>query len=124
MDRDEMFAEHLARAFRIERRDALHPWTIAQNETDCWLQFIVQYLASLLLRPEEEQIVFGARLKEAYEEFPRRRVSADIQVGELERLLSLPLGRDGMNTMESGWQRRSCELSTTTRSRSIIATAS
>ena len=90
LDRDEMLAEHQARSFQSERRDALDPRTIAQNETDYWLRSIVQYLARLLLRPEEEQLAFGAKMAEAYAKFPRRRVSADIQIKDLERLLSLP----------------------------------
>ena len=93
LDRKEMIAEHRARSYRCDKRDALHPWTIAQNETDYWLRSTVQYLAMLLLRPEEERNAFGTKLVRAYAKFPRRRISAHIQVEDLERLLSLPAWR-------------------------------
>ena len=90
LDREEMLAEHRARSYQSDERDALHPWTIAQSETDYWLRSTVQYLASLSIRSEEERNAFGAKLASAYGKFPRRRMTADIQVKDLERLLSLP----------------------------------
>lgn len=90
LDRKEMIAEPRAGSRRVDERDALNPWTIAQNETDYWLRSTVQYLASILLRAEEERNAFGAKLARAYEEFPRRRVNANVQVKDVERLLSLP----------------------------------
>ncbi len=93
LDRNEMIDELRAGPRQLDERDALNPWTIAQNETDYWLRSTVQYLASLLLRSEEERNAFGAKLAKTYEEFPRRRVNADIQVKDIERLLSLPAWR-------------------------------
>ena len=93
LDRKEMIAEYRARSYGCDKCDALHPWTIAQNETDYWLRSTVQYLGMLLLRPEEERDAFGEKLVRAYAKFPRRRISAHIQVEDLERLLSLPAWR-------------------------------
>ena len=90
LDREEMLSEHRARSFKSDERDALHPWTIAQNETDYWLRSCVQYLAELSIRSDEERKAFGAKLVSAYANFPRRRMSASIQIKDLERLLSLP----------------------------------
>ena len=42
LDREKMLAEHRARSYRSDHHDALHPWTIAQNETDYWLRSTVQ----------------------------------------------------------------------------------
>jgi hypothetical protein len=76
--------------YRHDERDAFHPWTIAQNETDFWLRSTVQYLANLSSGSEEERNSFGAKLANEYARFPRRRMNAVVQVKELERLLSFP----------------------------------
>ncbi len=90
LNREEMHSEHRARSYKSDERDVLHPWTIAQNETDFWLQSCVQYLARLSVKPEDERKAFGEKLASAYAKFPRRRISANIQIKDLERLLSLP----------------------------------
>jgi hypothetical protein len=43
--REALIAEHRARSFHMDRADALSPRTIAQNETDFWLQSLVSVLA-------------------------------------------------------------------------------
>ena len=90
MDREELLAEHRAGAYGSVKLDALHPWAIALNETDYWLGSMVQCLATFLKQPVEEREEYGARLASAYAAFPRRRMSADVDVKDLERLLSLP----------------------------------
>ncbi len=91
LGRKEMLDEHRARSFRSDKRDALHPWSIAQNETDYWLRSTVQCLATLLGRSKEERNAYGAKMMSAYAKFPRRRICADVSVIVLERLLSLPV---------------------------------
>lgn len=93
LDREKMLSEHRARSCQSDEHDALHPWTIAQNETDYWLRSCVQYLAELSIRSKEEQNAFGSKLASAYAKFPRRRMSANIQIQDLQRLLSLPAWR-------------------------------
>jgi hypothetical protein len=90
MNRDRMMSEHKARFYKSVDRDAFHPWTIAQSETDFWLRSHVMYLANVLRKPAEEREAFGTRLFRAYSGFQRRRLSAKIDIRDLERLLSLP----------------------------------
>jgi hypothetical protein len=90
MNRDQMLSEHMARSFRSVARDAFHPWTIAQNETDFWLRSHVVYLANIIRKPAGEREEVGTRLARAYSGFARRRFNANIDISDLERLLSLP----------------------------------
>jgi hypothetical protein len=89
-DRQLMMTEYRARSYPAERRDAFHPSSISQNETDFWLRSGVQYLANLLTRPVDEREAFAAKLRIAYAAFPRRRMFADIEIKDIERILSLP----------------------------------
>jgi hypothetical protein len=90
MTRDQMQSEHKARSYKNVERDAFHPWTIAQNETDFWLRSHVMYLANIIRKPKEEREAFSSKLLRAYSGFPRRRFSAKVDIMDFERLLSLP----------------------------------
>lgn len=98
LDRDEMLDEHRARRFRSVDEDALHPWTIAQSETDYWLRSHVGYLANVLRRPDHERSEVADRLVERFALFPRRRIPGEIDVKDLERLLSLPVWKQRYET--------------------------
>ena len=91
LTRDSMLEEHRARGYRAVDDDALHPWSIAQSETDYWLRSHIGYLANIRRRPEKELTALAAMLVEKLASFPRRRVPGQISVKNLERLLSLPV---------------------------------
>tara|TARA_R110002049_G_scaffold66453_3_gene173415 strand:+ start:423 stop:2243 length:1821 start_codon:yes stop_codon:yes gene_type:complete len=90
MNREKLLTEHRARDHRSVSDDALHPWTIAQSETDYWLRSSMVYLATLLTKPAAEQQAFGERLVTKLAAFPRRRIAAEITFNDVETLLSLP----------------------------------
>lgn len=91
LNRDEMLVEHRARQYKAIDEDALHPWTIAQSETDYWLRSHVGYLANIRQLPDQEICDVAAKLVERFAQFPRRRIPGEIDVKDLERLLSLPV---------------------------------
>lgn len=91
--RKEMLAELRAQGGAPDPRDGLDPWTIAQNETDHWLRNTVVMLGRLQSRPVGERERFGAKLAAYYGPMGRRLVNADVDVADLERLLSLPAWR-------------------------------
>ncbi len=90
LGREEMLSQHRARRYASVKRDAFHPWTIAQNETDFWLRSSIVYLARLRAKPRTEREKFGSALAEAFAAYPRRKLNAVVEVKDLERLLSLP----------------------------------
>ena len=92
-DRNAMLAAYRRPRADLDRRDGLDPWMIAQNETDYWLRTMVLFLGRLSRRPEAEQQRFGTMLAAHYARLGRRRLNADIEVADLERLLSLPAWR-------------------------------
>ena len=92
-DRNQMLAEYRTRSYKCDRNDGFHPWIIAQNETDYWLRNTVLILAKLLAAPELEQEKSCRVLYDHYKRLGRRRLNADIEVRDLERLLSLPVWR-------------------------------
>ncbi|TYC78784.1 hypothetical protein [Novosphingobium sp. BW1] len=98
LSREEMLAEHRARGYRSVDDDALHPWTIAQSETDYWLRSHVGYLANILQRPASDIEELAALTSEKLAPFPRRRVPGRIEIKEIERLLSLPVWRQRYET--------------------------
>lgn len=98
LTRQEMLEEHRARHYQAVDDDALHPWTIAQSETDYWLRSQVGYLANIRRRPEEELRELAAKAVEKFAPFPKRRVPGKIEVRDLERLLSLPVWRQRYET--------------------------
>ena len=85
-----MMAEHIARSYKSMQRDAFHLWTIAQNENDYWLRSIVQDLAKILMLPENEKLAISGMLVDAFSKFSRRRINANIELKDLEQVLSLP----------------------------------
>lgn len=89
-DREAMFAERSARGAMPDPRDGLNRWTIVQNETDYWLRNTVVMLGRVLTRPAAERERFGAELVARYGRMGRRLVNADVEVADLEKLLSLP----------------------------------
>jgi len=89
--REEMLGAHHARGCRSMSEDALHPWTIAQSETDYWLRNGLTALDEVLHAPEHERTEICARLREVLAPFPRRRMRAQTDVETLERLLSFPI---------------------------------
>jgi hypothetical protein len=91
LSRQEIIEEHRSRRFRSVATDALHPSSIAQNETDYWLRFQVGYLANITRRPEQERQALAAKLVEKFSPFARRRVPVRIEFRDLERILSLPI---------------------------------
>lgn len=90
LNKEEMLSEHRARRFRCDRGDGLHVWTISQNETDDWLYNCVWFLGNLLKKSEQERKKISEMLSIEYGNLPRRRFGANIQLKELERILSLP----------------------------------
>ena len=90
MDREKLIEEHRARGYKCIAEDALHPWTIAQSETDFWIRSSVLYLASLVRKPIAEREAFGNKLAERFSEFPRRQFVAEVEINDFEKLLSLP----------------------------------
>ena len=88
--REAMFAERSARGAMPDPRDGLNRWTIVQNETDYWLRNTVVMLGRVLTRPAAERERFGAELAARYGRMGRRLVNADIEVADIEKLLSLP----------------------------------
>ncbi|MFA6125611.1 MAG: hypothetical protein WCS75_07455 [Sphingomonas sp.] len=96
--REAMLQEHRARGYRSIDDDALHPWTIAQSETDYWLRSHVGYLANLLRRPDQELHAIARKLVERFAPFARRRIPGQIEVKDLERLLSLPVWKQRYET--------------------------
>jgi hypothetical protein len=91
LNRKEILDEHRSRGFKSIDEDALHPWTIAQSETDYWLRSHVCYLANILRRPEKELNEVADKLVERLAPFPRRRVPSEVDFKVFERLLSLPI---------------------------------
>lgn len=89
--RGEMQRTHRTRSYQSVEDDALHPWTISQSETDFWLRSHVVHLAELMRAPEEERAAVSDRLVRVLAPFPRRRLSADVDIETLERLLSFPI---------------------------------
>lgn len=98
LTREHMIQAHRARHCKSVADDALHPWTIAQSETDYWLFSHVVYLANILQRPEPERQAFAARLVRRLAPFPRRRLPGTMDVRDLERLLSLPAWKQRYET--------------------------
>ena len=92
-DRNAMLAAYRSSRTHSDSRDGLDPWMIAQNETDDWLRNMVLFLGRLSLRPEAEQQRFGTMLAAHYARLSRQRLNAEIEVADLERLLSLPAWR-------------------------------
>ena len=88
-----MYEEMRARRTPPNRRDGFDPAMIAQNETDHWLRNSVLMLARALTGPTRERGRFGAELRARYQPLARRPVNADIEVADLETLLSLPAWR-------------------------------
>jgi hypothetical protein len=91
LTRQEVIEEHRARNWRSVDSDALHPWSIAQNEHDYWLRSHVSYLANITRRPEQERQALAAKLVEKFSPFARRRVPVRIEFRDLARILSLPV---------------------------------
>ena len=98
LTREEMLREHRARHFKSVDDDALHPWTIAQSETDFWLRSHVGYLANIRRRPQEEVHELAATAVAKFAPFPRRRVPGKIAFKDMERLLSLPVWKQRYET--------------------------
>jgi hypothetical protein len=98
LTRQEVLEEHRARNYKAVDEDALHPWTIAQSETDFWLRSHVGYLAKIRQLPENEVQKLAAKAVEKFAPFPRRRVPGRIEVKDLERLLSLPVWKQRYET--------------------------
>lgn len=98
LTREEMLDEHRARHCKSISDDALHPWTIAQSETDYWLRSHVGYLANIRLLPEMELQELAAKVAEKLAPFPRRRIPGKIDVKNMERLLSLPVWKQRYET--------------------------
>lgn len=98
LTRQKILDEHRARHYKAVDDDALHPWTIAQNETDYWLRSHVGYLAYIQLQPKEDLQKFAAKAVEKFAPFPRRRIPGKIEVKDLERLLSLPVWKQRYET--------------------------
>jgi len=94
LNREDMINEHRARSYKTEKKDAFHPWTIAQNETDHWLCSSIQYLACLLSRPKQECKNFGEAFATALKKNPRRKFNAKVQTENIEKLLSLPVWKN------------------------------
>ncbi|EJT01461.1 hypothetical protein [Rhizobium sp. CCGE 510] len=90
LSQEEMREQHRARHYQSDASDAFHPWTVAQSETDYWLESHVRYLGNLLKEPADQRKAFGARLAEVYSTFDRRRFSTKLDIRTLERILSLP----------------------------------
>ncbi|CTQ62801.1 hypothetical protein [Roseibium album] len=89
--RQEMLERHRARHYKAVNEDALHPWTIAQSETDFWLRSHIGYLANIRQRPDVEVQALATKAKEKLAQFPLRRLPGKIDVKDIERLLSLPV---------------------------------
>ena len=98
LTRQQVLAEHRARRYKAVDEDALHPWTIAQSETDFWLRSHVGYLANIRQLPDDEVQKLAAKAVEKFAPFPRRRVPGRIEVKDLERLLSLPVWKQRYET--------------------------
>jgi hypothetical protein len=71
--------------------DGFDIWTIAQHETDFWLQSFVVVLSAASRLPESELTTIGKDLDAITDRFPMRAVQVDVAIGDLESLLSLPL---------------------------------
>lgn len=89
--REALIAEHRARSFHMDRADALSPRTIAQNETDFWLQSLVSVLACSQTLPSALQEKLGNRLKDKFAPYPRKKFNVQITVADLQAYLSLPV---------------------------------
>lgn len=98
LSRQEVLEEHRARGYKSVDDDALHPWTIAQSETDYWLRSHVGYLTNILRRPSADIETLAAMTAAKLAPFPRRRVPGKIEIKEIERLLSLPIWRQRYET--------------------------
>ena len=98
LTRPEMIEEHRARSYKSVAEDALHPWTIAQKETEFWLRLHVGYLASIRRLTEQEQQSIPMAASERFSQFPRRGIPGTIETKELERLLSLPAWKQRYET--------------------------
>ncbi|MBX7540325.1 hypothetical protein [Qipengyuania sphaerica] len=96
--RARLLEAHYARGYRVVAGDALHPWSIAQSETDYWLRSHVFYLANTLRLPADQQDALAASLKEKLERFPRRRIVGKLAIEDLERILSLPVWKQRYET--------------------------
>lgn len=96
--RASLLEAHYARRYRVVASDALHPWSIAQNETDYWLRSHVVYLANILRLPADQQNAIAASLKEKLERFARRRIVGKLAIEDLERILSLPVWKQRYET--------------------------
>ena len=93
LNRKELISILRSTSCRPDKCDAFDLLTIAQNETDHWLQYTVYYLAKIINRPEQERTRFGEKLASAYADFPRKRMGAVIQIKDLEKIVSLPVWR-------------------------------
>lgn len=90
LDRAKLDSARRAGLLQPDPDDAFGLGSIAQNETDYWLPHCILHLAALSKKPLQEQESFGAELKAAYVNFPRRRVGLDTEAKDIEKLLSLP----------------------------------
>lgn len=86
-----MPAEHGARGYPCVRDDALHPFTIAQSETNFWLRSEIGLLAEIRRLPETLVDDLAARMSTRLAPLVRRRIAGKIEVSDIGRLLSLPV---------------------------------
>jgi hypothetical protein len=89
--REELVEEHRKRGFAYDRDDGLSIRTIAQNETDYWLETLVAGLAHSQSLPPAVKRDLGERLQEEFARYPRKKFGAQINIADLQSYLSLPI---------------------------------
>lgn len=98
LDRDRLLDALDAQGFQPVHEDIFHPSTIAQIEHDRWLAGQVRMLAEILVGADNELNGIAVRLAEFYAAFPRRQLPGELDVKDLERLLSLPIWKKRYET--------------------------
>lgn len=101
--RDQLLDVYRTRRPFPDRSNALEFWMIAQNETDGWLRTFVVALsaAATKLEPEDLQLI-SKSIKDIVDKFPRKPVEVEVQLADLESVLSLPIW-DKRNELYSVW---------------------
>lgn len=89
--REQLIEEHRRRKYACDRSDGLHPWTIAQNETDFYLRTMVVLLARLMESAPDLRATVGTQLREAFAAYSRRKVEVRVTLAQVESILSLPV---------------------------------
>ena len=101
--RDQLLDVYRAGQFSPDRSDALDFWMIAQNETDYVLRNFVVALSAAATKLESEDLqLIGRSIKDILDKFPRKPVEVEVQLADLESMLSLPIW-DKRNELYSVW---------------------